>query len=637
MINHPTLTYVWRFLLCGLVGIGWWGESFAADKSNTFLGVRYRISHVHGVDLFGRTEARGLTIGERDYPLLKIFPRSYKRTVTIDSTGKYINFSQQILNLPLAVPARYELDEYLSFSRPHFRNLLWQEYKVKHLMDELPGSKRGRGGLDIDIPVKIKSKAFQTIFGGDRVGLTVNGSITINGGFRHENRSEVRTAITRGSNNNFRMEQTQQFKVTGNVGDKVKVSVDQDSERPFDFENTIKLNYTGYEDEIIQKIEAGNISLSLPSTRFVSFSGKNSGLFGLKAQAAMGNLKLTMIASQEKGENKKLTYTGGAREGVQTIKDYQYIKGVYFFLDHVYRDNYFPLKNGIHDYDPSLEIAEIELYRSTVETDPKAIFGYAAADPAHIYEDEFESTEEHREGYWARLEKTEYFVATDVGYIRLNSPVQDGIMLAVAYRDTSGNVYGDITYDAVADSGKPIHLKMLKPKNPRPNDLTWNLMFRHVYYLGARNISEDGFEVKIYYDPSSGDPEETIQVDGKPVSYLNLFGLDRVDKTGNPKPDNIIDKNENILRLGNGELEFPSLRPFADPLILPEEKFSDAMYDTTVQAEITRDSKFFIEVKSKSRSATMNLGWNVIEGSEEVRLNGRPLNKGTDYIIDYYS
>ncbi|MBN2012686.1 cell surface protein SprA [candidate division KSB1 bacterium] len=642
MINNPTTKYALCFLGSCFWLIVMCGESHASDKSVSYLGVKYQMYDVYGVDLFGKSPVRGLSMGPMNYPILDTTPRDLKRDVKIDSTGQYITFSESMFNIPFTVPARYSLEQYLMYSRPVYRDLLWQEYKVRHLMDDLPGQK-SHSGLEIDIPVKIKSKAFQTIFGGDRVGLTVNGAITINGGFRHEDRSEVRTALTRGSNNNFRMEQTQQFKVTGNIGDKVKVSVDQDSERPFDFENTMKLNYTGYEDEIIKSIEAGNISLSLPATRFVSFSGKNSGLFGLKAEAAMGNLNLTMIASQEKGENKKLSYDGGSQSNTNTIKDYNYLKGYYFFLDSLYMDQYFPLNaQGEHTYASEDQVIdEIEVYVTTSENDPDGIQGYAAADKNKIFEDTFEPTEEHKEAYWKRLEfSTEYELQPDLGYIRLKQPVLDGKMLAVAYKDKGGRTVGEIDYEAVTDStkktSKPIHLRMLKPELPKPSDRTWWLMFRHVYSLGAKEISPDGFELKINLEPPSGDPQETIEMNGKVQSYLELFGLDKYDVNGSPNPDNIIDNNPNILRLNEGELHLPSLYPFKDSDILPPDKFSAAMYDTTGQKVIS-DSKFVIEVKSSSRSATINLGWNVIEESEEVRLNGRSLTKGTDYIIDYYS
>ena len=44
------------------------------------------------------------------------------------------------------------------------------------------------------------------------------------------------------------------------IGDRITVNMDQDSERQFDWENNIRINYEGFEDDVIQKIEAGNIS-----------------------------------------------------------------------------------------------------------------------------------------------------------------------------------------------------------------------------------------------------------------------------------------------------------------------------------------------------------------------------------------
>ena len=85
--------------------------------------------------------------------------------------------------------------------------------------------------------------------------------------------------------------------------------------------------------------------------------------------------------------------------------------------------------------------------------------------------------------------------------------------------------------------------------------------------MGGRNIDPDGFEVKIYFDPPSGNDQETVQTDQGPKSWLHVFGLDDVDQNGDNNPDNIIDNNSNFLRLGLGEMEFPSLRPFAEKTI----------------------------------------------------------------------
>ena len=80
------------------------------------------------------------------------------------------------------------------------------------------------------------------------------------------------------------------------------------------------------DDEIIQSIEAGNIGLSLPSTKYVIFGGSNKGLFGIKTNLQVGDFYFTGIASLEKGEQQKLTISGSAAESKSTVRDYEYIK-----------------------------------------------------------------------------------------------------------------------------------------------------------------------------------------------------------------------------------------------------------------------------------------------------------------------
>ena len=62
------------------------------------------------------------------------------------------------------------------------------------------------------------------------------------------------------------------------------------------------------------------------------------------------------------------------------------------------------------------------------------------------------------------------------------------------------------------------------------------------------------------------------------------------------------------------------------------------MYYSTNLPDIISDHKFLIKVNSSSRGSSMNLGLRIVEGSESVKsLNGRRLEKGIDYNIDYFS
>ena len=46
--------------------------------------------------------------------------------------------------------------------------------------------------------------------------------------------------------------------VVGKIGEKLAVTANFDNNNSFDFQNNLKVEYTGFEEEIIKKIEVGN-------------------------------------------------------------------------------------------------------------------------------------------------------------------------------------------------------------------------------------------------------------------------------------------------------------------------------------------------------------------------------------------
>lgn len=569
--------------------------------------------------------------------------------VEIDSIGGFVTIRDVLNEHELYMPMALSFEQFREIVVEQEMRLAWQEYVRRDITAGQDGS-RGRGGINLEIPVKIKSKAFQQIFGSGTVGLQVTGDISIKASLRREKRSEVRDALTRGSNTNFNMEQKQRFQVTGKIGDKVTVNVDQDSERAFDFDNNVRLNYQGYEDEIVQRIEAGNISLSLPGTRYVTFSGKNSGLFGIKSEMVLGDLNLTTIASQEKGQSQRLSLSGGASEGTRRVEDHQYVKNTYFFLDRVYRDNYRRYDVNLNHLaiaqDSSVIQSSIEVYKSApgydYEFPDRSFAAWAIYDypwDGNISPDQLTTSNRtglSEFGNFVRLEKTEYSVEPDLGYIRMNSRVTKEEILAVTFR-TNVATFGDTVNNEVV-------LKLIKPRNPQPSyPPTKFLEWKNVYSIGGQNIELDGLEVKLLFKESSG-PDEEIADSGQ--NWLTVFGLDNKDLNGNLTPDGEIDLDNNTIDRFHGEIHFPDLRPF-DPVgyfvggelvkQVPEDKLTPAIYDTTTDSIINANSNFYLDIKTTNRSTQFDLGFNVIEGSEIVTLNGRELVRGVDYNIDYFS
>ena len=82
-----------------------------------------------------------------------------------------------------------------------------------------------------------------------------------------------------------------QLNLIGNIGDKLKVSANYNTQATFDFQNQFKIEYTGYEDEILQKIELGNVSMPLNSQLITG----SQSLFGVKVKTQFGRLTMTTV------------------------------------------------------------------------------------------------------------------------------------------------------------------------------------------------------------------------------------------------------------------------------------------------------------------------------------------------------
>ena len=71
----------------------------------------------------------------------------------------------------------------------------------------------------------------------------------------------------------------------GKVGTRLQVNANYDTQSTFDFQNLIKLEYTPDEDDIVRKIEVGNVSMPLNSSLITG----SQSLFGVKTELQLEN------------------------------------------------------------------------------------------------------------------------------------------------------------------------------------------------------------------------------------------------------------------------------------------------------------------------------------------------------------
>ena len=209
-------------------------------------------------------------------------------------------------------------------------------YKKK--ADAIEGKKEGSEAAKKDLLPRyyVNSSFFETIFGGNTIDVKPTGSVELDLGVRYTKQDNPSFSPRNRSSTTFDFDQRISMSLMGKVGTRLNVSANYDTESTFAFQNLIKLEYTPTEDDIIQKIEVGNVSLPLNSSLI---RGAQS-LFGVKAQLQFGKTTVTGIFSEQKSQTKTVTAQGGG-----TIQDFEmfaldYDSDRHFFLSQYFRNKY---------------------------------------------------------------------------------------------------------------------------------------------------------------------------------------------------------------------------------------------------------------------------------------------------------
>ena len=498
----------------------------------------------------------------------------------------------------------------------------------RSLAEQRQSQRRSRGGLGVNIVVPGgRESPFSTIFGKPQVDLRVNGQADINAGFDYR-KSDRQVALTGDASQiDPSFKQDLRLGITGTIGDKMQIDVDWDTNNQFDYQNQVKLNYTGYEDEIIQSIEAGNVFLETPS----QLINGGQSLFGIKSSFQLGNFQLTTIASQQEGQSNRLSIEGGSETNEFTIRPTEYDDNTHFFLGYFFRNswndvlsnpNNLQLQNGFQRI-TELEVWKLDTDQISNETDTrKAVaivdYGepnliltqtrdftdpvlpnetldqYAPADLDRLRANEeaavastYLKTEvdqplddkDFQTGSFVRLERgRDYEIDENLGYISLNQRLQEQEALAVAYKFRSSTetvTVGDFSSEGGGAEGgqndRRLILKLLRPSSmPAPTASSrvpaWYLQLRNIYRLGGRGFTAENFELDLTYEPAGqGASQRVSQIDASPL--LQVLGLDRLTIDGAPSPDNQFDFIPGItIEPGDGLLLFPYLEPFGQRL-----------------------------------------------------------------------
>ncbi|WP_417856132.1 cell surface protein SprA [Xanthomarina gelatinilytica] len=244
-----------------------------------------------------------------------------------------------------------------------FRELVLQEnlkqyYKQK--IDAYDGKKEGSEEEQKNLLPEfyVRSGLFETIFGGNTINVVPQGSVEMDLGVLFTKQDNPTFSPQNRSNFTFDFDQRISLSLLGKVGTRLQVTANYDTESTFDFQNLIKLEYTPTEDDIIQKIEVGNVSMPLNSSLI---TGAQS-LFGVKAQLQFGKTTVTGVFSEQKSDTRTVVAQGGG-----TIEEFDFFARDYdenrhYFLAHYFRDNFDKTLEKYPFINSNVQITRIEVW-----------------------------------------------------------------------------------------------------------------------------------------------------------------------------------------------------------------------------------------------------------------------------------
>jgi cell surface protein SprA len=552
---------------------------------------------------FKNNQAGSLFLGDPSVEI--VYDEDLKKYIVIEKIGNY--YVEQ--------PVYMTQEEYKDYQLKRDIAEYYKE-KISATNSKKQGSEEAQKNL---LPTYyVNSDFFESVFGGKSVEVNPQGSILVQLGGLYQNVDNPQLSEKNRSSFTFDFDQQISASIVAKVGTRLKFSAQFDTQSTFNFQNQVKLEYTPTEDDIIQKIEVGNISMPVKNSLIV---GAQS-LFGLKTELQFGKTRITGAVAEQKSETRSVTAEGGATIQEFELQTSDYDANRHFFLAHYFRDHYTEALKDNPLVNSAINITKIEVWttnRNNTTENVRNIVGLADLaegnpiniGPANVtsngilypvniannLNDLLTANNPIREiptvpvalapynmqegrDYSVLVnalkleENVDYIFNSELGYISLNRRLAESDVLGVAFEYTvngDSQVYkvGEFTSDGIVAPAN-IVVKLLRSEIITTTIPMWDLMMKNVYSLQTFKMQQDGFRLDIIYaDDATGVPINQLQSAKTPgvadKTLLNLLDLDELDANLNyvPEGDGYFDYVEfNTVNSERGYIMFTKVEPF---------------------------------------------------------------------------
>ncbi|MFA9212428.1 MAG: cell surface protein SprA [Candidatus Methylacidiphilales bacterium] len=276
-------------------------------------------------------------------------PPNIKTSYELDKEKNQYNYSSKVGDYNTKLPASESFKERLANENKKAN---------KQYFNQRSQANNFTKGSGLIPPIVLPGKVFDKIFGSSVIDIRPRGNAELIFSYRGNEVRNPAFSLRQQSTSQFDFQQKIQLNVSGSVGDKVKVNMNYDTEATFEFENQMKLDYAGKEDDIIKKIELGNVGLPLNS----SLIQGSQSLFGVKTTMQFGRLTATAVVSQQRGRSTETELQGGATNTKFDIQSSSYDMNRHFFLSQYFYENFDNAVGNLPIINSRVNITRIEVW-----------------------------------------------------------------------------------------------------------------------------------------------------------------------------------------------------------------------------------------------------------------------------------
>lgn len=491
-------------------------------------------------------------------------PKVIDQQVEYDPVTNMYIITEKIGDEYFRAPSYMTFEEYVKW-----RDRKQQQEYFDRLQGVASASKSSGGITDPIAKFEVKNTLIDRLFGGTNVDIKPQGNINLTFGFDYQKIQNPILTLRQQRTGNFDFDMDINMSASGQIGEKLKLNFNYNTQATFDFDNQMKLNYDtkGFsEDEIIQSIEAGNVSLPLRSNLIQGAQN----LFGFKTGLKFGHLNMTLLAAQQRSRQNSIAVQGGSQLQVYEKPIDEYDENRHFLVSQWNRNQFedalkcLPVPQtlftitrmevwitndqgktdgGIRDIVALMDLAEPNPYNQNFQGTPTdldakgqplptngnntlypQIASVLASDSTLRFTDKVVNrltnefglvqTRDFEKVTAYQLSPSEFTYDEQLGYISISRNVQPDQVVGVALEYTYNGVpykIGEFSSDVSGPSDETglnqnvFFVKMLKSTTANVQYPIWDLMMKNVYSVGSVNVDPQEFRFDIFYeDPGKG-------------------------------------------------------------------------------------------------------------------------------------